>query len=474
VYEKDYAAPGNAIINAVYTQFQHLPIAGVDGATAGDVAIAWERIVSRMHAAPHYIGASEKLVTHPGHLYGIVGSQELAGGPEFFNGPLTDAAKTQLAPDRMPAFVAARDATVAALAAEKKYVDAHVAGWPENFAMGQRAYDAMLRDEQLLPFDSKDLARMAADELARGWAEQAWDVDAARARNTAIGADSGGGIAPDGLPLIAYYQDRIEELRDFVTTHEVVDIPAWLGKVEVVATPKFLQPIDPGATMISPLTFSKGTTGFYYIAPSSSLEAAAKRLDPNQDFDRDRILETAAHEAMPGHFLQLSIARRHPDFVRVIQSSASFSEGWAFYGEEMLWQLGLYGDRLDARYDAAQWERVRGARAIVDAELASGRWSFERAVQYFAGQTQFPIDQAKAAVAGYALAPGYVVSYTAGRYQLQSLLGEYLARTGAHGKLLDFHDRLLCYGSTPFSILGPELLADLDKPLAQVRAAANY
>jgi uncharacterized protein (DUF885 family) len=54
------------------------------------------------------------------------------------------------------------------------------------------------------------------------------------------------------------------------------------------------------------------------------------------------------------------------------------------------------------------------------------------------------------------------------------LLGQYQLKMGDHGSLRDFHDRLLCYGSVPFSILAPELLADLDKPASVVRAAANY
>jgi uncharacterized protein (DUF885 family) len=341
--------------------------------------------------------------------------------------------------------------------------------------MGRANYDAMLHDEQLLPFDSRDIERMANDELAHGWAEQSWVESDAKQRGTPIGAASGGGLAPSGTALVGYYRERIAQLRDFVTTHDVVDVPAWLGSIDVVETPKFLQPVSPGASMNPPLLFSPDTTGFYFITPPTSLADAAKTLDPNQDFDKDRILETGAHEAMPGHFLQLSIARRHPDFVRKIQGSSVFAEGWAFYGEEMFWQLGLYGDQdLDARYDAAQWERVRGARAIVDPELASGDWTFDRAVAFFAAQTGFPQDQAKAAVSGIALGPGYVISYTVGRFQLEQLLGDYRGKMGAKASLEDFHERLLCYGTTPFAIVAPELLADLDKPLAEVRAAANY
>jgi len=473
-YEKDPSAPSLAIIGAIYTQFLHLPIAGTGGATKADVATAWQKIIDRLAGAPAYIAAGNALVTHPGHLYGVTGAEQLAGAPSFLGGPLTDAAKEQLPADRFAAFGVARDATLAAIEQTKKYIDAHVASWPENYAIGRAAYDAMLRDEELLPFNSVDIERMARDELAHGWAVQCWVEELAAERGTPIGPENGGGLAPGGAALIDYYRARIAQLREFVSQHHVVDVPAWLGEMVIVETPKFLQPVSPGASMFSPLLFSKGTTGFYFITPPTSLAEAAKNLDANQDFDRDRILSTAAHEAMPGHFLQLSIARRHPDFVRKIQGSGEFSEGWAFYGEELFVQLGLYGDDLDARYYIAQWERVRGARAIVDPELASGAWSIDQAIEFFAHETGFSPAQAKAAVAGIALGPGYVIAYTAGRAELEALLSEYRAKAGAGASLRDFHDRLLCYGSTPISVVGPELLADLSKPLADVRASAAY
>jgi uncharacterized protein (DUF885 family) len=242
----------------------------------------------------------------------------------------------------------------------------------------------------------------------------------------------------------------------------------------VVETPSFLQPVYPGASMNPPRHFESSTTGYYYITPPKSLDEAAARLDMNEDFDSDRILSTAAHEAMPGHFLQLSIARRHPDFIRRVQSSAVFEEGWAFYGEEMFVRLGLYGDHLDGRLFTARWERVRGVRAIVDPKLASGEWSYEQAVDFYAAQGGFTREAAAAAVAGVASNPGYFFAYTAGRWQIEMLYADYIRKMGVRGSLHDFHDRLLSYGSTPLSIVGPELLADLDKSAAQVRAAANY
>ena len=473
-YEKDPSGPSLAIVGAIYTQFLYLPIAGTAGATKADADAAWQKIIERLAGAPAYIAAGNALVTRPGHLYGVTGAEQLAGAPNFLGGPLTDAAKEQLPANRFAAFVKARDAALAAMEQTKKYIDEHAASWPENYAIGRAAYDAMLRDEQLLPFNSYDIERMARDELAHGWAVQMWLEELAAERGTPIGPESGGGLAPGGAALIEYYREQIAQLREFVAQHHVVDLPAWLGEMAIIETPKFLQPVSPGASMNPPLLFSKGTTGFYFITPPTSLAEAAKNLDANQDFDRDRILSTAAHEAMPGHFLQLSIARRHPDFVRKIQSSGEFAEGWAFYGEELFVQLGLYRDDLDGRYFIAQWERVRGARAIVDPELASGAWSIDEAVRFFAHETGFSPKQANAAIAGIALGPGQMIAYTAGRAEIEALLAEYRAKAGAGASLRDFHDRLLCYGSTPISVVGPELLAELAKPLAKVRASAAY
>ena len=473
---KDYAGPALTLVDVIYTQFLHLPIPGRDDATAADVPKAWADIIARLEKGPAFIEAGQKLVTQPGKLFGVAGKKQIDGAPDFLNGALTDAAKDQLATDpaALARFVKARDAVLATLARTSAYIQAHVDAWPENFAMGRAAYDRMLAREELLPYTGKDVEGMARDELAHGWSEEAWVKAQAAHRKVALGADSGGGLAPSGPALIDYYRDRIAELRKFVDDHDLVTIPAWLGTMDVVETPKFQQPVSPGASMESPRLFDKSAKGHYFITPPESLKDAAERLDMNEDFDRDRILSTAAHEAMPGHFLQLSIARRHSDYIRKIQYSGVFAEGWAFYGEEMFLRLGLYGDDLDARLFTARWERVRGARVIVDVKMATGEWTLAQAAKFFEEQSGFTKSASEAAVAGYALRPGYVLAYTVGRLQLEELLGEYQRRMGDKGSLRDFHDRVLSYGSVPFAVVGPELLADLDKPATAVRAIANY
>jgi hypothetical protein len=82
VDRKDYAGPANAVVAAIFTQFQHLPVAGA--ANADSTTKAWSDITSRLEKAPAYIVGGQALVTKPGHLYGVVGSQELAGVADFF------------------------------------------------------------------------------------------------------------------------------------------------------------------------------------------------------------------------------------------------------------------------------------------------------------------------------------------------------------------------------------------------------
>jgi hypothetical protein len=473
---KDYSDSGNQVIEALYTQFENLPVVGQEGATPQDLNRAWQDIVSRLRKVRAYISAARKLVTMPCHLYGVIGSKELEGAPQFLKGPLTEAAAGYLGKggSEYRHFLQARDEAVAALGELRTYIESNAASWPENYALGADSYDRMLKEEQLLPFTARDIEQIGSDALAHGWAEKLWLEAVSQRTSAALGATSGGGIAPDGSALVGYYRERLADIRKFIVARQVVTIPTWLGEVSVVETPAFRQPVQPTAAMAAPRLFSHSATGYYYVTPSHSLKEAAARLDITENFDRDRIMFTAAHEAMPGHFLQMSIARRHPNFIRKTADSTSFIEGWAFYGQEMFIRLGLYGADLDARLSAAEWERVDGAVAIADPKLASGEWSFQQTVDYLAGQTSFTREAVEGVVSMMARSPGYVIAYAVGRLQIENVMADYTVRMGDRASLQDFHDRLLSYGSTPLSIVGPELLADLGKSASEVRSAANY
>ena len=58
--------------------------------------------------------------------------------------------------------------------------------------------------------------------------------------------------------------------------------------------------------------------------------------------------ELTVHEAMPGHHVQLAIARgfRAPTLVRALFQSGTFLEGWACYAEQTMAELGCGGPEV--------------------------------------------------------------------------------------------------------------------------------
>jgi hypothetical protein len=98
--------------------------------------------------------------------------------------------------------------------------------------------------------------RKEADALAHGWAEEAWLASLAQLRGTPFGPQTGRGLAPGGPALIDYCRDRIAARRKFMTDQDRITIPEWLGSVEVLETPSFLQPTSPGAWMRPPRLFA--------------------------------------------------------------------------------------------------------------------------------------------------------------------------------------------------------------------------
>ena len=107
-------------------------VPGESGATPTDLRRAWSDITSRLARTPAYIAAARRLVTMPCHLFGVVGSKQLAGAPDFLQGALTDAARNQLGARSKAhgSFLKARDAALTAIAELRHYIDEHAASWP--------------------------------------------------------------------------------------------------------------------------------------------------------------------------------------------------------------------------------------------------------------------------------------------------------------------------------------------------------
>ncbi|HZY96963.1 MAG TPA: DUF885 domain-containing protein [Candidatus Cybelea sp.] len=455
---KDPSGPPLTVLGAIFTMILHKD--------EQDPSVWWNNVIARLEKAPAWMAAQRPLITHPGKLQAEVAIKQLAQAPALFNYILTPMA-AQLPADQKARFEKARDATAAAMTEWSKWMSDNTASWPINYAMGADAYNAMLKNEQLLPYDADQIAAIGQKTLGAAIAAEKQIKAQAKTKgvnlsNPAQAAANGGGMTPTTKDAqFAFFQAQLDTLRSFIAAKRIVTIPAYVGRMKIVETPPFLQPILPGPSMNPPPILSKQVDGVYFVPPPNpQMAKAAASGAIFEDFDRDRVLMTSGHEGFPGHFLQLSIAKHNDDPVRRFGFDGVFAEGWAFYEEALLQRDGLYGNDLDGRYAIAQFERLRGARAIVDTKLATGAWSFDQAVKWFTANAGVDADTAQGEVSRFATGPGQAYDYAVGKTQIEALLVEYKQKKGSAFNLQAFHDDLLSHGTVPVSVVASEMLAE--------------
>jgi uncharacterized protein (DUF885 family) len=304
----------------------------------------------------------------------------------------------------------------------------------------------------LLPLDAGQVEMIGRVELARYRALEALlpdpklaDPDPKRSAN----------IPPDQASFLKAYESREEEMIKFMKQHNLVTMPDYLGHFQIRQLPEAFKPTSPGGFMNPPGVYDKDPTGFFFIPTynpqSKNFYIRAAIEDPRP---------ILGHEGIPGHFLQLSIAKHLSDEIRRQHEDGVFVEGWALYGEEMLMRTGLYPNNSATQGQILRLSRYRSARIGVDVNLHTGKWSFEQAVKYFMEAGGLDREAAEGEAAGAASSPTQKISYIIGKWQIMNLLGRYKDRQGDNFRIGQFHDELIKNGSLPVSVIEFILLDD--------------
>jgi uncharacterized protein (DUF885 family) len=185
---------------------------------------------------------------------------------------------------------------------------------------------------------------------------------------------------------------------------------------------------------------------------------AEKQEEALRENDHGDMVDTAVHEAYPGHHLQLSFARRHSSLIRRVAGASIFAEGWGLYSEELMAELGYYDD--EERLMQLDWALVRAVRVVVDVGLHTKGMTFEQAVAMLTDVAHLGPDLATGEVKRYTLEPTQPLSYMVGREMIFRLRERYRARTekaGASFSLKRFHADLLSHGTIPPGLIEREM-----------------
>ena len=166
------------------------------------------------------------------------------------------------------------------------------------------------------------------------------------------------------------------------------------------------------------------------------------------------------HEAVPGHHLQIALAREMenvPDF-RKTSFYTAFSEGWGLYAESLGEELGMYQSPYE-KYGRYQTEIMRAARLVVDTGVHALGWSREQMIAAMAPSKGGWLndDFIASEVDRYIAMPAQALAYKIGGLKFTELRRKAEKALGPKFDVREFHDVCLRNGALPLDILEEEV-----------------
>lgn len=216
------------------------------------------------------------------------------------------------------------------------------------------------------------------------------------------------------------------------------------AKVEVRRVPPNVQDGKANGYYVSgPLDGSRPS--IYYI-----------NLKDTADWPKYGLPTLTYHESVPGHHLQISLAKENPNVPllrRVGGGFSAFTEGWALYAEQLAWEMGVYkGDPLG---EIGFWQSFlfRACRLVTDTGIHFKRWGRDQATDYMVGVTGFAKGRTQREIDRYCVSPGQACSYKVGHKVWADVREKARQSLGGRFDLKAYHDAVLLPGATPLTVL---------------------
>ncbi|MAD13253.1 MAG: DUF885 domain-containing protein [Flavobacteriaceae bacterium] len=211
----------------------------------------------------------------------------------------------------------------------------------------------------------------------------------------------------------------------------------------VVPVPEDLAPNYTGGRYYSGPK-NEPTAGFYWVntynLPSRTLYT---------------IPALTAHEAVPGHHLQISLnselSKTIPEFRRKLYISA-YGEGWGLYSEYLVDEMGIYRN-LYEKFGQLTYEMWRACRLVVDTGVHSKNWTRKQMIDYMTENTALSIHEINTETDRYISWPGQALSYKIGEIKIRELREKAETALGEKFDIREFHEIILNEGTITLSIM---------------------
>jgi hypothetical protein len=324
----------------------------------------------------------------------------------------------------------------------------------EDFAMGKDRFSKLLRIRRIeMSVDEiMALGRRRLEELELQRATIAERIAPGRGVEgaTEMSRATGPASFDEGLEMT---RREMESAKDFIIRNEIATIDPD-AELKVIETPAFLAPMLPYAALSMSSKFEPVQKGEYLVTRPKDVGDLGSHLNEGS------IINTAVHEAYPGHFHQgVRSNSRHWMLLLgtmvisydTFDSGTETCEGWAHYCEKMMFENGYKAT------DLAAFEMVNGAlwrayRVIADINLSCGDSSVEEMVELGIEVAGVPRNASEAEVKRYTHTPGQPLSYLLGRELIIGLREEMETTLGDAFDERKFHDLVADHGDIPFTM----------------------
>ncbi len=242
------------------------------------------------------------------------------------------------------------------------------------------------------------------------------------------------------------------------TSDELLKEAAFIAKKVDAESPKYFKTLPRTPFGVAPVPAEiapKYTSGRY--AGTSRDDRASFYWVNTYALNRRPLYEMEAltlHEAVPGHHLQISLAREQeslPEYRRNFYTSA-FGEGWGLYSEYLGIEMGFYQDPY-SDFGRLTYEMWRAARLVVDTGMHTMGWSRQQAIDFLASNTALSMHNVTTEIDRYISWPAQALSYKLGELTIKKLRKEAELQLGNSFDVREFHEVVLRNGSVPLSIL---------------------
>lgn len=399
----------------------------VERVAYSDLPVQGEKLAAletRLNAVPKLLAQAKGNLTHGAREFTKLALHDLNTADGVGHGmPFRDVPPAgthgwyvdfiQRAKAQQPELVPAAGKALAAVDDYDAWLKQHAAQMTAPAGVGKADFNWYLRYVRYLPYTMDDSVKIGWLEYHRAMAFLALQRHVDR-----------------NLPEIALprskqeydqrLQDAEDSIRQFIIKNDILTIPPYAMGHLAQNVPWIVRPTGP------------------------NFWEQIQYRDPRPD---------TVHATLPGHAFDGLLHRHDTRPIRGTYTDSGRTEGWAFYLEESMLQLGFLDHRPRTKELYYIFQAARGLRDPAEAELHTNQWTVDQAVKFMVENVPYMDDDvARVDCAIYLREPTYGLSYQLGKEEMLELLGDREHQLGEKFNLKQFYDQFLAEGTIPISL----------------------